>query len=100
LTSLAELAEVLGSERFSHKTLADGSGVLLDIEGMRVLSLNATGAFLLDEIAAGALHTQELVDRLTEAFEVDRITAAGDVEELVEDLERVLSRARSKPGRA
>ena len=51
MRSIEELAALLTSSQYSHKTLADGSGVVLDMAGMRVLSLNRTGMFVVDEIA-------------------------------------------------
>lgn len=96
MASLEALAALLESDRYTFKTLADGSGVLLDVEGMRVLSFNATAAFLLEEIVAGAADLTALARSLTASFEVDADTAARDVEELLADLDRVLSEARSK----
>jgi hypothetical protein len=95
MATVPQLAEQLGSDRYTRKTLADGSGVLLDLEGMRVLSLNATGAFLLDRIAAGAGSAGALAAELAAAFEVDQETARQDVEELLADLEKALSRGGS-----
>lgn len=91
MASLEQLASRLNSARYTRKTLADGSGVVLDVQGMRVLSLNLTGAFLVDEIAAGAANARALSERLVEVFEVDPRTAAVDVAELLDDLGRVLA---------
>ncbi len=90
MTSLPALADALASDRFSRKTLADGSGVLLDVQSMRVLSLNTTGMFVLEEIAGGAATEKLVEDRLTEAFEVDTETAGRDLRELLVRLERHL----------
>jgi hypothetical protein len=90
MKSFSDLRKLLGSDRFTHRTLADGSGVLLDVEGMRVLSLDASGAFLLEQIAAGVDDPESLTTRLAESFEVDAAIAANDVRELVERLRRVL----------
>lgn len=91
MRAIGALAELLDSSRYRRKTLADGSGVVLDMTGMRVLSLNRTGMFVLDEIAGGARRSELLERRLTEAFEVDAETAAHDLTELLEDLDRLLT---------
>lgn len=92
MVSVPHLAERLSSDRFARKTLADGSGVLLDLEAMRVLSLNATGAFLLDQISSGAHDFAALAERLAQEFEVDKETARRDVEQLLDSLAKALSR--------
>lgn len=85
------LSALLGSARYRHKTLADGSGVVVDTADMRVLSLNRTGMFVLDQIAGGATRRALLEQRLIETFEVDRDTARRDLEELLRDLDRHLT---------
>ena len=90
MTSLRVLAGLLASDRYSHKTLADGTGVLLDLESMRVLSLNRTGMFVVDQIAAGVGDVAALERRLVETFEIDAETASSDLRELLDRLEREL----------
>lgn len=87
---LEALAAALATNRFSFKTLADGSGVIIDTRRMRVLSLNLTGMFLLEQIAEGVVEEARLCRRLTESFEVDGETADRDLRELVGRLEQHL----------
>ncbi len=87
---VVELASALESERFTRQRLADGSGVLLDLERMRVLTLNETAMFLLEEIAAGATTAAALAERLAAAFEVEPAIARRDVAELVDHLAHYL----------
>lgn len=91
MRAIGALAELLDSSRYRRKTLADGSGVVLDVSGMRVLSLNRTGMFVLDELARGTTRLGPLERRLTEVFEVDRDTASRDLRELLEKLDRLLT---------
>lgn len=91
MRALEELAGLLGSERFRRQTLADGSGVVLDLDAMRVLSLNRSGMLVLEAVAGGELRVEQLQRRLTEAFDVDAETAAGDVGELLEEIDRLVT---------
>ncbi len=88
---IEELADLLCSDRYSHQTLADGSGVVLDMSGLRVLSLNRTGMLVLDSMASGITQIDQLTKRLTESYDVDGETATRDVEELLQELDRLLT---------
>lgn len=79
MTDLTVLAAKLNSERFTHTHLADGTGVILDIDGMHVLTLNETGEFLIAAVLAGARDGGELADRMVAEFEVDAPQAQADV---------------------
>ncbi len=83
----------MASGQFTEKKLADGSGVLLDIDGLRVIRLNRTGMFLLEKIQEGASATTDLVNSLTVSFEVEPEEAQRDVTSLLEDLGRHLSQS-------
>ena len=48
-----------------------------------MVRLNETGAFLWKKMSEGDVTVDELVDALLSEFEVDRETAAHDVEQLV-----------------
>ena len=48
-----------------------------------MVRLNETGAFLWKKMSEGAVTVDELVDALLSEYEVDRETAAHDVEQLV-----------------
>jgi hypothetical protein len=87
LRDLPELAAALTSERFSHASLADGSGVILDIDGMLVLTLNETGEALVRALLAGAADEAELVTRLVTEFEVEASRARDDVAAFVAELD-------------
>ncbi len=96
MRALPELARLLRSSRYSHQELADGSGVVLDLTGMRVWSLNRTGMAVFGSIVAGVDRREDLIDRLTAAFDVDAPTAAADLDRLLDQLDRLLdSAARS-----
>lgn len=87
---LEDIAAALSSDLCLSKTLDDGTGVVLELESSRVLALNATGMFLVDEILKGAGTLGDLVDALTTSFEVDRETAENDVRNLLDQLARHL----------
>ena len=79
MNDLRVLAATLASERYTHTSLADGTGVILDIEGMHVLTLNQTGEFLIAAVLAGAADDAELVSCLVAEFEVEAPQAQADV---------------------
>ncbi len=66
--------------------LGDGSGVILDLDGHQVLTLNASGVVLVGAIAAGTLAIDDLVKILREQFDVDEILAERDVQAFLEEL--------------
>lgn len=87
---LEDISAALRSDFCLSKTLDDGTGVVLDLESSRVLALNATGMFLVDEILQGTSTLGDLVEALTTSFEVDRETAENDVGDLLDQLARHL----------
>ncbi len=87
MTDLAAFAAALTSERFTHTSLADGTGVILDIDGMHVLTLNETGEVLVRAVLAGAADEAELVSRLVAEFEVEAPQAREDVGAFVAELD-------------
>ncbi len=89
--TIETLSRILVSERPTHMVLADNSSVLLNINGMRVLSLNETGCSLVEAIKRGAPTEGELVAALCREFDVDRATASRDIEQFLNLLERHLT---------
>jgi hypothetical protein len=87
MTSYEVLAAALNSERFSHTSLADGTGVILDIEGEQVLTLNETSEFLVAAMLGGVVDQAELVARLVTEFEVETPQAKADVTAFLATLE-------------
>jgi hypothetical protein len=65
--------------------LADGTGVLLNVDTLAYYSLNHVGAVLWQQIeGAGALVLDELVRNTCERFVVDEQTARREVKSFVE----------------
>lgn len=92
------MGALLGSGRLVRTVLADRSGVMVDTEGMRMLSLNETGMFLVEEISSG-VGLEGLVQRLVEEFRVSRPTARKDVERFLEELTGFLPASDNIPKR-
>ena len=63
----------------------DGEVVVLDPEASKYLAGNRTAAALWSKLAAGATR-EELVAELLHRFDVDRETAARDVDAFIRDL--------------
>ena len=88
MTNFDGLATALNSERFSHTSLADGTGVILDIEGEQVLALNETSEFLVKAMLGGVADQNELVSRLIAEFEVETSQAEADVTAFLATLDK------------
>jgi hypothetical protein len=78
-------------ERLAFRRLSDASGVLVELRGGRMLALNQTATFLVEQIRAGVETLDELADGLVEEFEVDRPTARRDIEACLEQLDADLN---------
>ena len=91
MTDLAVLTAALNSDRFSHTSLADGTGVILDIEGEQVLTLNETSEFIVSALLGGVVDSTELISRLVSEFEVETPQAEEDVNAFLATLETQLA---------
>jgi hypothetical protein len=85
-----DLSRLLSSEAVSQTRLADHSGVILDIDSLQVFSVNETGMCLVEALREGIDDHHGLVQRIVDEFEVDRETAARDVDAFVDELARFL----------
>ena len=85
------LSQILASERLTHTILADNTSVLLNVNGMRILSLNETGTFLVEAIKQGMRTEQQLVAALRQEFDVDEATARRDLEQFLKALQSHLT---------
>ena len=94
MPDIARLTEALHDDRLTHTELADGSGVILDIERMVVLSLNRTGMFLVSQLHDGARSEEELADALCTEYGIDRPTAEAHVREFLAEFGEQLLPAR------
>lgn len=63
----------------------EGELVVLDLRESRYLAINPTGRILWTALVEGATRN-ELIDRLIEAFDIDRVRAAEDVDAFTAEL--------------
>jgi len=89
-SAIALLEDALCSGRLTINALDDGSGVLLDIEGEQLLTLNGTGMHLVRSIESGARGVDELVTALTSGFDVDSARARADTQAFLARLAQAL----------
>lgn len=69
--------------------LADGTGVLLDLSGHQVLTLNPTGVVLVEKISEGVVVADDLAVSLAVAFSVDDLARCeSEVRAFLVTLER------------
>jgi hypothetical protein len=85
------LRNLIEEKQLDSTSLPDGSAVVLDIGGHRVLTLSATGAVLLAAAMDGDATIEELAARLPRVFDVDIHTARRDTEAFVNSLVSILA---------
>ena len=90
---LDELSARLRDDQITDTVLEDGSGVLLDLGGQRVLSLNDTGMLLVSQLREGVADKNQLLDAMTKTFEVDVEQAESDVDSFLLELQALFSSA-------
>lgn len=88
--SLDDLKQRLDSPGFSETQLPDGTSVMLDISGHRVMSISETGTELIRSLRHGAKDVDDLATALTERFDVDVQTARADAAAFIRRLAAVL----------
>lgn len=90
------LADLLSAGRASVARLSDGTGVLLDVQGLTVFTLNEAGLVLVEALRAGAASEDDaaaLAALLVARFEVSPAAAAADVAAFLAALKRSLPAA-------
>lgn len=80
----------LESGRLTINALDDGSGVLLDVDGEQLLTLNRTGMRLVQAIDDGAATVEALRDMLLDEFEVEAERAEADAQAFVGEVAKAL----------
>jgi len=80
----------LDAERLTINALDDGSGVLLDVEGERLLTLNASGMRLIRAIADHAASAEELGARMASEYDVTPDRAEADARMFIDHVARAL----------
>lgn len=89
--SLQRLSERLLAAGMERTELPDGSAVILDLTGNRVLTFSASGAYLIGVIQAGKVDSeQELAGILAEHYGIDQTQASADTREFVSSLQQAL----------
>ena len=88
--SMNALIEILKSDRLTHTDLAEDGGVMLDIAGHQVFSLNEVGMFIINFIRRDGGTAEQLTQRVVAEFEVDETTARTDVDQFLSELARFL----------
>ncbi len=81
-----DLALRLRSDDLTLTELADGSGVVLHLQGGEIYSLNETGMFLVDRLCRGEHDPRQLTAAMAQHFQVDLETAHRDLEQFTCEL--------------
>ncbi|MDT8408241.1 MAG: PqqD family protein [Wenzhouxiangellaceae bacterium] len=88
--AIARIKQALQSQRLTINALDDGSGVLLDVEGEQMLTLNRTGMRLVQAIDEGAESLQVLASVMTGQFEVSSEQAENDARAFIDEIAAAL----------
>jgi len=80
---IAETAKVSQSDRVAARTV-EGRAVVVAIDAQRVNSLNAVGSLIWN--LADGRSLGEIAFRVSDEFEIDRVTALADARRFVEEL--------------
>jgi len=84
-----QIKQQLADGQLQKTILSDGSGVLLDIDGRRVFSFNATGMLLFDAMQSNEpTDKEDLINLLVDTFDIPRETAASDTEAFLQSLQQ------------
>lgn len=84
--SIMKIRSALESGRLTINALDDGSGVLLDVDGEQLLTLNRTGMRLVQAIDEGTSSVEGLREMLLTEFEVEPERAETDARAFVEEI--------------
>jgi len=76
--AIADIRRALDSGRLTVNPLDDGGGVVLDIDGEQLMTLNPSGMCLVRALEAGAADAGTLRDALCRDFEVEPARAEAD----------------------
>lgn len=94
MNELEDLVDVFASSRVSRTCLPDRTGVVLDIAGRKVMSINASGQFVIEQLARGKADEGEIVGLMAAEFKVDEDAARRDLRAFVSQLRELLFQRR------
>ncbi len=89
-----ELAAMLADDELTTTKLVDGTGVIMDVDTLKIFTLNETGMFLVEALGDGVADRGGLVARMVETFEVEDDAAGEDVDAFIGDLGKFLVEKR------
>jgi len=89
-TSLETVRTALDDGRLTINALDDGSGVLLDIEGEQLMTLNRTGLAMVQAVADGVDSEAAIGERIAADYEVEAERAAADAEDFLGQIAEAL----------
>jgi hypothetical protein len=95
MSDTIDLSQLLVSDKLTQAKLGDGTGVILDLDRLRVLALNETALFLVEQLRSGCTTRSQLVNRLHASFEVGEEDAEQDVDDFINELAALLLESRS-----
>ena len=85
-----KLHELLSSGQLTETALNEGGGVLLDLEGQQILSMNEVGMKIVHLLRDEPLTQADLAQWIAQAYGIDEETAARDVGLFIQRLSKFL----------
>jgi hypothetical protein len=77
--AISKIAKALDESRLTINVLEDGSGVVLDVEGERMLTANVAGIAIIEAIAEGSRDRKGVACSLAARFDISESRASEDV---------------------
>jgi len=87
---ITQIIEKIKGNQLNSTSLADGSGVLLDVENNQVLTFNPTGLVIFEALQSGITQHEEIVQIVTDTFEITPNLATQDINLFIERLNTLL----------
>ena len=87
---LKQVFEKIHKNQLSSTTLADGSGVLLNVENNQVLTFNMTGLTIFEALKSGINKHEDIVKKIVDSFEISSEQATFDLNTFIQELNKLL----------
>lgn len=81
--AISKIAAALDENRLTINVLEDGSGVVLDVEGERMLTANMAGIAIIQAIAEGSRDQEGVARRLAARFDISEPRASEGIADFI-----------------
>jgi hypothetical protein len=96
MMELAQITKRLASGDFDMTELPDGSAVILDMAGHRVLTLSSTATVIVSMLRQSVTDVGAITRCIVSEFEVEPAVAEADIRRFLDALAAALERAETR----